>query len=102
MARATPIRRDKVIDEQGNITELAMWKVPATRQNPAGIRYRLAFVHGGERTPIVLYDNHGSKGHHRHVAGTETPYDFVDVGQLLDDFMADVRRVTGDAAWPGR
>ena len=44
MPRAIPIRREKVIDEQGNIVELAIWKVPPARQNVAGIRYRLAFV----------------------------------------------------------
>ena len=42
MPRATPIRREKVIDERGNITELAIWQVPPTGQNQAGIRYRLA------------------------------------------------------------
>lgn len=102
MARATPIRREKVIDEQGNIVEFAIWRVPRTHQNPAGTRYRLAFVCCGERTPAVLYDNHGSKGHHRHVEETETPYEFVDVDRLLEDFTADVRRVMGDATWPGR
>jgi Family of unknown function (DUF6516) len=102
MPRATPIRREKVIDEQGNIVELAIWKVPSTRQNVAGIRYRLAFVRRGEGVPAVLYDWHLPKGHHRHVEGIEVPYHFVDVDQLLTDFTADVRRVTGDATWPGR
>jgi hypothetical protein len=62
MPRATPIRREKVIDEHGNILELAIWKVPPTSLNPAGIRYRLAFVRSGERTPVVLYDWHAPKG----------------------------------------
>ena len=99
-ARAIPIRREKVIDEQGNIVELAIWKVPSTRLNPAGIRYRLAFVWRGEAVPAVLYDCHLPKGHHRHVAGVEEPYPFVDVDRLLADFTGDVRRVTGDATWP--
>jgi Family of unknown function (DUF6516) len=102
MSRATPIRREKVIDEHGNILELAIWKVPPTGLNPAGIRYRLAFVRSGERTPVVLYDWHAPKGHHRHVEGVEKPYHFVDVDQLLADFTADVRRVTGDLTWPRR
>jgi len=102
MPRAIPVRREKVIDEQGNIAELAIWKVPPTRQNLAGIRYRLAFVRRSERTPAVLYDWHPPKGHHRHVEGVEEPYDFVDVDQLLADFTADVRRVTGDVTWPRR
>jgi hypothetical protein len=102
MPRATPIRREKVIDEHGNILELAIWKVPPTGLNPAGIRYRLAFVRSRERTPVVLYDWHAPKGHHRHVEGVEEPYHFVDVDQLLADFTADVRRVTGDPTWPRR
>ena len=48
----------------------------------------------------MLYDNHPPKGHHRHVEGVEERYDFVDVDQLLEDFMADVRRITGDDRWP--
>jgi len=102
MPRGTPIRREKVIDEQGNIVELAIWKVPPTRQNLPGIRYRLAFVRRGEGVPAVLYDWHSPKGHHRHVEGIEEPYDFVDVDQLLTDFTTDVRRVTGDVTWPRR
>ena len=100
MPRATPIRREKVIDEHGNIVELAIWKVLPTPQNPVGVRYRLAFVRRGEAVPVVLYDCHPPKGHHRHVEGVEAPYPFVDVDQLLADFTADVRRVTGDATWP--
>ncbi|MGH7333366.1 MAG: hypothetical protein ACREKS_11625 [Candidatus Rokuibacteriota bacterium] len=66
MPRAISIRREKIIDEQGNIVELAIWQVPSTRQNVAGIRYRLAFVRRGEAIPAVLYDWHPPKGHHRH------------------------------------
>jgi hypothetical protein len=102
MPRATAIRREKVIDEHGNIVELAVWKVPPTRLNPAGIRYRLAFVRSGERTPVVLYDWHVPKGHHRPAEGVEEPSHFVGVDQLLADFTADVRRITRDPTWPRR
>jgi hypothetical protein len=33
--------------------------------------------------------------HHRHFAGSEEPYRFIDVGRLIADFLADVRRVIG-------
>lgn len=102
MPRAIAIRREKVIDDQGNIVELAIWKVPPSRQNLTGIRYRLAFVRRGEGVPAVLYDCHPRKGHHCHVEGVEEPYPVVDADQLLADFTADVRRVTGDATWPRR
>lgn len=100
MGRARPVLREKVIDENGDITEFAIWALPGTQPGAERVRYRLAFVRRGERSPAVLYDNHEPKGHHRHLEGVEEPYDFVDVDQLLDDFTADVRRVTGDTTWP--
>lgn len=102
MPRARLVLRQKVIDEGGNILELVVWRVPTTAMMPSGIRYRLAFVRRGEERPVVLYDNHLPKGDHRHVKGAEAPYHFVDVDKLLADFVADVRRITGDAEWPGR
>jgi hypothetical protein len=62
MSRATLVLREKVIDDQGNILELVIWRVPATSRSPSGIRYRLAFVRQGEESPAVLYDNHSPKG----------------------------------------
>jgi hypothetical protein len=100
VAQARLILREKVIDEEGNIVELVIWRVPAIQENPAGLRYRLAFIRQGERAPAVLYDNHQPKGHHRHIEGVAEPYAFVDVDRLLSDFTRDVRRITGDTTWP--
>ena len=102
MPQATAVLREKVIDEQGNILELVIWRVPTTPRSPSGLRYRPAFVQRDEEKPVVLYDNHSPKGHHRHVEGIEEAYAFTDVDQLLADFMADVRRTTGDDRWPRR
>jgi hypothetical protein len=71
MPRATAVLREKVIDEEGNILELVIWRVPATPRSPSGVRYRLAFVRRDEENPAVLYDNHSPKGHHRHIEGVE-------------------------------
>ncbi len=68
---STPVLREKVIDEEGNILELVIWQVPTTARNPSGVRYRLAFVRSGEERPAVLYDNHSPKGHHRHIGEAE-------------------------------
>jgi hypothetical protein len=38
----------------------------------------------------VRYDNERGKGDHRHVNGTEEPYRFVSLSELLDDFQRDV------------
>jgi len=100
MPRATPVLREKVVDEHGNILELVIWRVPATPRNSSSVRYRLAFVRRGEEKPAVLYDNHSPKGHHRHVEGVEEPYSFSGIDQLLADFRTDVRRITGDDTWP--
>jgi Family of unknown function (DUF6516) len=102
MVRATPVLREKVIDEEGNITELAIWHVPRTRRRGTRVRYRLAFIRCGETTPAVLYDNHVPKGDHRHVEGVEEPYEFRGVEQLIADFSADVQRLKGELSWPKR
>ncbi len=102
MPQATLLLRQKVIDEQGSILELVIWRVPSTSHSQTGVRYRLAFVRQGEEEPAVLYDNHPPKGHHRHIMGVEEAYSFVDVDQLLADFTADVQRMTREDRWPRR
>ena len=42
------------------------------------------------------YDNEQGKGDHRHLAGVESPYPFVSVEQMIEDFLADVWRVNGE------
>jgi len=90
--RAIPVLRDRIIDEDGGLIELVLWRVPRTARHPDGIRYRLAFLFSGGRRPAVLYDNHHPKGHHRHRAGSQEAYGFSTVDQLLVDFLADVQR----------
>lgn len=89
----TLVFREKVIDEQGGIIELAIWQVPRSTDFPEGIRYRCAYVPPGERQPAILYDVHRGKAHHRHVEGTEHPYYFNSVDRLIADFQADVERI---------
>ncbi len=95
MGRAVILLRERMTDERGNLREMVIWRVDPNRRQPDGVRYRLALVLAGQTTPAVLYDNHHPKGHHRHVADTEEPYNFVDVDHLLADFMADIERATG-------
>lgn len=95
--KALVLLREKTTDELGNLREMVIWRVPPTPQQPDGVRYRLALIRPGDKRPTILYDNHHPKGHHRHFAGTEEPYRFVDVGRLIAEFLADVRRVIGAA-----
>jgi Family of unknown function (DUF6516) len=93
LARAELVR-EKGTDQESNLYELVVWRVPVTSRHPQGVRYRLAFIRVGEDVPAVLYDNHHPKGHHRHFRGKEETYG-TDVDRLLEDFFADVKRALG-------
>ena len=84
---------EKVTDEQGDLFEAIIWKVPVSSKYSEGVRYRLAFIRSGEKTPAVLYDNHHPKGHHRHYGQSREPYEFLDVDRLLQDFRDGVHRL---------
>lgn len=88
---AVRVMRLKETDLDGDLIEIIVWKVPASFDNPDGLRYRMAFIPLGERSPAVLYDNHHPKGHHKHIRGKEFPYRFENIDQLLKDFGADVQ-----------
>jgi len=93
--RAAVLLREKMTDEKGNLREIVIWRVAPNPHQPDGIRYRLALILAGDSLPTILYDNHHPKGPHRHIAGTEEPYEFADVARLIADFMADVKRLAG-------
>ncbi len=86
------LRREKYVDADGDVVELVLWRVPPSTAYPDGVRYRLAFLLAGTKTPAVLYDNHHPKGHHRHLGAVQIAYTFSTIDQLLMDFLADVHR----------
>ncbi len=88
--RARLIHSLKLIDEASGIEERKIWEVPKNEKNPDGIRYRLAYIPSGQKTPAVLYDNHHPKGHHKHIRGRQSAYAFVGVEKLLGDFRRDI------------
>jgi hypothetical protein len=90
--RALLLRRTKYLDADGDLVELVLWQVTRSVEYPDGLRYRLAFVPSGARTPGVLYDNHHPKGHHRHSGRVEDAYPFTTAARLLRAFLTDVRR----------
>lgn len=72
----------------------------AHARTPEGVRYRLAYIPYGTQEPMVLYDNHHRKGHHRHIQGVESPYPFTSGDRLLEDFQADVAHLQeGHEGW---
>jgi hypothetical protein len=88
--RAKLIHWQKLVDPAGGIEERKIWDFSKSEKYPDGIRYRLAYIKAGQDSPVVLYDNHYPKGHHKHVAGRETAYQFSGVEQLLADFRQDI------------
>lgn len=74
----------------GGVIEMVIWQLPApTAGRPHGLKYRLVYAVNGVR--MVGYDNETGKGDHKHLAGQELPYRFVDVNTLVADFYADIR-----------
>lgn len=93
--RATLVIRDRRILQDGAIVEIVVWKVPTpVPPTEHGWKYRLFYGRTGQR--LVGYDNERGKGDHRHVGEVEMPYHFVSVGQLLDDFEADIVAMRGE------
>ena len=88
------LRRQKSILSNGAILELVIWRLPKPVEGSRhSYKYRLFYGRTGER--IVGYDNERPKGDHRHIDGSEEPYAFTTVENLVRDFLADVemRRV---------
>lgn len=88
--RAELLLRSKDVLADGSIVEMVIWRVPEpVRGSAHSYKYRLYFGRDGRR--IVGFDNERPKGDHHHLDGVETKYEFKDVDQLIDDFLAEVR-----------
>jgi hypothetical protein len=93
--KATEIFRQKIVlnHRNGNriaIYEIVIWKVPATEDYPAGIKYR-AWVSEGGKT-LFGFDNHKPKGPHLHVGETQVGYVFRGLDALRADIAAMIRQ----------
>ena len=95
MARRQPIRAFKIY-RKGYIMEVKIYRVPVSRRNRDGYRFRCFMVEPISGQEVVGYDNHWPKGSHRHSGGKEEPYAFKDIETLLDDFKRDCERVLGE------
>lgn len=89
--KASLLHRDRFDFDDGTTVEMVIWKVPEPVAGSShSYKYRLYFGRMGKR--IIGYDNERLKGDHRHVAGREEPYLFVDVETLVRDFLAEIDR----------
>ena len=81
----------KDVTPEGGIIQMRVWKLPEpVPPSTHGFKYRLYYGLDGRR--IVGFDNERGKGDHCHLDGRETPYAFVDVAHLIDDFIAEVEK----------
>jgi hypothetical protein len=94
--KAQLIIRFKDVTPEGGVIELVVWRVPEpARPSEHGFKYRAAYVVDGVR--VVGFDNERGKGDHCHVRGTERPYTFVSVEQLIEvSLLPSMRRGTRD------
>jgi hypothetical protein len=87
--KATLITRFKDVTPEGGVIELVVWRVPQpVPPSGHGFKYRAAYAVDGVR--VVGFDNERGKGDHCHIRGIERPYNFISVGQLVEDFIAAV------------
>ncbi len=89
MPRAVLILHRKRHYDDGCISELKLWRVPAAvRGSEHTFKYSLFYGGAGER--LIGYDNEAEKGDHRHYGNRQEPYRFTTPEQLIADFVADV------------
>ena len=82
------VLHDKVLLNNGVITEIKIWEIADKTHYPDHYKYSLYAVYN--REVLVGYDNHYPKGHHRHIDNKEESYNFTTLENLKNDFKSDV------------
>jgi Family of unknown function (DUF6516) len=86
---------DKQVLPDGSIVEMKIWEVSQSVPGSSHrLKYSLFYGRSGQR--LVGYDNERGRGDHRHLGDKQAPYTFSSAEQLIDDFLADVRRLRGE------
>ena len=94
--KATRIFYDRMDLPDGAIVEMTIWQVPDPVPGSLhGLKYRLFYGYPGQR--VIGYDNERGKGDHRHIENREELYAFTTVEALIADFLADVKKMRGEA-----
>jgi len=86
---------DKQVLPDGSIVEMKIWEVP---QPVPGSKHRLKYslFYGRPGQRLVGYDNERGRGDHRHLGDKQESYSFSTPERLIEDFLADVRRLRGE------
>ena len=68
---------------------MTVWSLPEPLP-PSGhaIKYSLVYIVDGRR--VVSFDNERGKGDHCHLDGKERSYRFINIDQLVNDFIQEV------------
>ena len=93
MARARQLLYLKDYLPGGLLREIRIYSVPISRTYTEGLKYSCYLDNPETGEKVIGYDIHPGKGHHRHVRGQETQYEFRGLEVLLDDFTRDVQEV---------
>ena len=87
--RAELILKHKDVTPEGDILEMTVWSLPQPLP-PSGhaFKYSLVYIVDGKR--VVGFDNERGKGDHCHLDGKERSYRFINIDQLVNDFIQQV------------
>ncbi len=89
--KAVELVRTRIVYSEEAFAELVLWQLPeALPRSSHRFKYRLAYVVRG--VCVLRYDNESGKGDHRHFAGRETAYTFINPDRLIAAFQADIAR----------
>ena len=94
MAQATLIIRERRIDGSGGIVDIKVWRVP-TPVPPGEHDYKYSLYYGRNGERIIGFDNERGKGDHFHIRGSERPFAFTTLEDLLARFFMEVKLELG-------
>ncbi len=94
MAKAQEHTDVKERFNDGAILQVRIWVVP-TPVPPCRHSFKYSLFYGYPGVRLLSYDNERGKGDHRHNNGEETPYRFVTIEQLVEEFYAEVALLRG-------
>ena len=87
--KARLLQKERIKLGDKRFVEVVVWQVPNPVPGSAHrFKYRMVLV--VNEVSVLRYDNEAGKGDHKHVGGTEVPYKFSTLDQLVDDFWNDV------------
>lgn len=87
--RSEPIVRVKEVRDDKSVVEIVVWRLTHPLL-PCTHPYKDRLYFGAAGQCRIRYDNERGKGDHRYLGSGESPYCFVSLDQLLEDFRQDV------------